>query len=125
AFFSGRVKSLNNLLQSEFKVSTSEFKSYLEAIKRSGCLKGLDDSDYISYSTPAKIVTDLENLIISTFNYYLKRILSVTFIFEEELDYLKELIFYNDEKLFEKCINSLIATGEITEIGGVYFYTPL
>ncbi|MGC8955875.1 MAG: NYN domain-containing protein [Fervidobacterium sp.] len=125
AFFSGRVKSLNNLLQSEFKVSTSEFKSYLEAIKRSGCLKGLDDSDYISYSTPAKIVTDLENLIISTFNYYLKRILSVTFIFKEEFDYLKELIFYNDEKLFEKCINSLIATGEITEIGGVYFYTPL
>ncbi|MFN3692334.1 MAG: NYN domain-containing protein, partial [Fervidobacterium sp.] len=65
AFSANRVKALNQLIQSEFKIPTSEFKSYVEAIKRSGCLKGLDDSDYISYSTPAKIVTDLDNLKIN------------------------------------------------------------
>lgn len=123
-FTSGKVKALNQLLQSEFKIPTSEFKSYLEAIKRSGCLKGIDDSDYISYSTPAKIVTDLEALKVGTFSYYIKRILAQTFIFKEEMDYIKELVFYNDDQLFNRCIEQLIANNEITEIGGVYFYTP-
>ncbi|HOJ94277.1 MAG TPA: NYN domain-containing protein, partial [Fervidobacterium nodosum] len=125
AFNSGKVKALNQLLQSEFKIPTSEFKTYLEAIKRSGCLKGIDDSDYISYSTPSKIVTDLETLKFSTFAYYLKRILAITFIFKEELEYIKELVFSNDENLFNKCLEKLISNGEITEIGGVYFYTPV
>lgn len=125
AFSSNRVKALNQLLQSEFKLSTVEFKSYLEAIKRSGCLKGLDDSDYISYSTPAKIVTDLETLKINTFAYYVKRLLSQTFVFKEEMEYLKKLIFYNDNYLFEKCVRTLILNNEITEIGDVYFYTPV
>lgn len=125
AFTAGKVKLLNQLMQSEFKISTSEFRSYLEAIKRSGCLKGIDDSDYISYSTPAKIVTDLENLKLGAFSYYVKRILAQTFVFREELEYIKELVFYNDEQLFNKCIEQLIANNEITEIGGVYFYTPV
>lgn len=125
AFVSGKVKTINQLLPSEFKIPTSEFKSYLEAIKRSGCLKGIDDSDYISYSTPAKIVTDLETLKVSVFSYYVKRILAQTFIFKEEMEYIKELVFYNDEQLFSKCIEQLIANNEITEIGGVYFYTPV
>lgn len=125
AFTAGKVKSLNQLMQSEFKISTSEFRSYLEAIKRSGCLKGIDDSDYISYSTPAKIVTVLENLKLGAFSYYVKRILAQTFVFREELEYIKEVVFYNDEQLFNKCIEQLIANNEITEIGGVYFYTPV
>ncbi len=125
AFNSGKVKALNQLLQSEFKIPTSEFKTYLEAIKRSGCLKGIDDSDYISYSTPSKIVTDLETLKSSAFTYYLKRILYITFVFKEELEYIKELVFSNDENLFNQCLEKLISKGEITEIGGVYFYTPV
>ncbi|MEN3042544.1 MAG: NYN domain-containing protein [Fervidobacterium sp.] len=125
AFSSGKVKSLNQLLQSEFKIPTSEFKSYVEAIKRSGCLKGIDDSDYISYSTPAKVITDLDTLKIAALSYYVKRVLSQTFIFGEEMNYIKELIFHNDEQLFNKCVEYLIENGEITEIAGVYFYTPV
>jgi len=125
AFNSGKVRTLGQLLQSEFKIPTSEFKSYLEAIKRSGCVKGLDDSDYVSYSTPAKIVTDLETLKISVFSYYVKRILAQTFVFKEEMQYVKELVFYNNEQLFDKCIEQLVVSNEITEIAGVYFYTPM
>lgn len=125
AFLNGRVKALNQLLQSEFRLTSSEFKSYVEAVKRSGCLKGMDESDYISYSTPAKVVCNLEAFIVSSFAYYVKRILSQTFVFKHEIEYIKELVFSNDEKLFEKVLNFLITSGEITEIGGVYFYSPL
>ncbi|ODN31470.1 NYN domain-containing protein [Fervidobacterium thailandense] len=124
AFVNGRVKSLNQVQQNEFKLSSAEFKSYLEAIKRSGCLKGIDDSDYISYSTPAKIVCELEDLKVCTFSYFVKRVLSHTFIFRDELDYIKELVFSNDQALFDACIEHLIKSEEITELGNVYFYTP-
>ncbi|HOM74542.1 MAG TPA: NYN domain-containing protein, partial [Fervidobacterium sp.] len=107
AFSANRVKSLNQLLQSEFKLPISEFKSYVEALKRSGCFKGLDDSDYISYSTPAKIVCSLEELKVSTLSYFVKRVLSQTFVFKEEMELLKEVIFSNDERIFEKCIDML------------------
>lgn len=125
AFVNGRVKALNQLLPSEFKVPSSEFKSYVEAIKRSGCLKGLDDSDYISYSTPAKIVCDIETFKISTFAYFVKRVLAQTFVFEDELHYIRELIFSNDETLFTKTMDYLQQTGEVIEVGGVYFYSPI
>ena len=125
AFVNGRVKALNQLLQSEFKLPSSEFKSYVEAIKRSGCLKGLDESDYISYSTHAKIICDLEQLKISTYSYYVKRILAQTFVFREELSYIKDLVFSNNSELFEKAIAYLQQTGEILEVGGVYFYSPI
>lgn len=124
AFMNGKVKSLNQIQQSEFKLSSTEFKSYLEAIKRSGCLKGIDDSDYISYSTQAKLVCDLENFKTCTFSYYIKRVLSHTFVFREELEYIKELVFSNDQTLFDSCLHYLIKNGEITELGNVYFYTP-
>ncbi|HPT53931.1 MAG TPA: NYN domain-containing protein [Fervidobacterium sp.] len=125
AFSANRVKSLNQLLQSEFKLPISEFKSYVEALKRSGCFKGLDDSDYISYSTPAKIVCSLEELKVSTLSYFVKRVLSQTFVFKEEMELLKEVIFSNDERIFEKCIDMLVERGEITELENVYFYTPV
>lgn len=125
AFVNGRVKTLNQLAQSEFKLSPNEFKTYVEAVKRSGCLKGLDESDYISYSTPAKMVCDLEMLRVSTFAYFVKRILSQTFVFKEEMTYIKELVFSNNEALFEKTLDFLQQTGELIEIGGVYFYSPV
>ncbi len=125
AFSAGRVRALSQLLQSEFKISSAEFKSYIDALKRSGCLKGLDDSDYISYSTPAKIVCTLEELKICTLCYYVKRILSQTFVFKEEMDILEEIIFSNDKIIFEKCLDMLLKRGEITELENVYFYTPV
>ncbi|WP_448375125.1 NYN domain-containing protein [Fervidobacterium sp.] len=125
AFTNGRVKALNQLLQSEFKLPSSEFKTYVEAVKRSGCLRGIDESDYISYSTHAKIICDVERLKVATFSYFVKRILAQTFIFKEELEYIKELVFSNNSELFEKTMSYLHQTGEILEVGGVYFYSPI
>jgi len=39
--------------------------------------------------------------------------------------YIKELVFSNNEMLFEKTLDFLQQTGEVIEIGGVYFYSPV
>lgn len=41
------------------------------------------------------------------------------------MELLKEVIFSNDERIFEKCIDMLVERGEITELENVYFYTPV
>jgi len=74
---------------------------------------------------PAKIVCTLEELKICTLCYYVKRILSQTFVFKEEMDILEEIIFSNDKIIFEKCLDMLLKRGEITELENVYFYTPV
>lgn len=124
AFVNGRVKSLSQLSQSEFRLPASEFRTYLEACKRSGCLKGIDDSDYISYSTPAKVSCELNEFVVSTFCYFIKRVLAQTFVFKDEMQYLSELIFSNDSRLLEECLTKLLSSGELIELGGVYFYAP-
>ncbi len=121
-FSSGRVTKLESLNPSEFRIPSQEFRSYLEALKRSGCFIGKNGSDYISYATEARVICEKEELLLKTFAFFVKRIFAQTFVYENELYYVREIIFGSDTEHFQKVMNYLLENGELEELQGVYYY---
>ncbi len=121
-FSSGRVTKLESLNQSEFRIPSSEFRTYLEALKRSGCFVGKNESDYISYATEAKIVCEKDELLMKTFAFFVKRIFAQTFVYENELEFIRDIIFGSDSEYFQNVLNYLLENDELEELERVYYY---
>lgn len=123
------TRTLNNLArelynQNKNKFSKSIIANIFTALKFTGIFEGIDASSYITYSQPIRINCPLEEIEHKLNLFYLKRIIKITNVNQNDFIMLSSFIFDDSCKVddIQGMIDELIKMNEILKVNSEYVY---
>lgn len=110
--------------QNKNTFSKSSISNIFTALKFTGIFEGMDASSYITYSQPMRINCPIGEIREKLDLFYLKRIIKITNIRNEDLPLVSEYIFGagNKTEQITKMLDALIAMKEIVMENDEYVY---